>query len=54
MTSRQFKYIRRSIGLSQIELGHLLGRSVRMIKYYESRGRVPHLVADKMRQLEEK
>lgn len=51
MTSRKFKHIRQSIGLSQSDLGQILGRSVRMIKYYESRGRVPFLVADKMMQL---
>jgi len=53
MTARQFKAARKTLGLTQRELGEYLGKSVRMVKYYEAGQTVPFLVADKLKRLVE-
>lgn len=51
MTAEEFKQRRAKAGLSQRQLGLILHRSARMIKYYESGYKIPALVVEKMRGL---
>lgn len=48
MTAAGFKRARKKLGFSQQEMGEALGRSVRMIKYYEAGVVIPKIVRDRV------